>query len=193
MPLVGLTNSGRCSRASRSARSWAKAAPLASSSECTLALATGVTVTIWMPLGRAGDAPPSGGDLCRRPPRSAADAVSGGLIARVRGRRGGAGGHRGDQDATLEGAGGRLAVLRRCAAMTSVMTSRALSRSWTQRRCPSRRIKPQRRRGRRCRAGRRARVRAAPRQSSSKALSRKSRSSRPPNSLNGMMSVTSLG
>ena len=49
MPLVGMTKSGCCSLASRSARSWAKATPWANSALCTATFAAGCTVTICIP------------------------------------------------------------------------------------------------------------------------------------------------
>ncbi|CFS55196.1 Uncharacterised protein [Mycobacterium tuberculosis] len=51
MPFVGMTYSGRCSRASRSARSSAKATPLANSALCTAALAAGWAAMTWTPRG----------------------------------------------------------------------------------------------------------------------------------------------
>nr|CRL82487.1 hypothetical protein CPGR_05709 [Mycolicibacter nonchromogenicus] len=48
-PCVGATNSGRCRRASRSARSCANAMPLASSSLCMTTLAAALTVIICRP------------------------------------------------------------------------------------------------------------------------------------------------
>ena len=101
MPLVGITNSGRCRRASRSARSWAKAAPLASSSLCTAVLAVDATATICMPSTEPVTTPPS---MRTSPAASTVSAGCGfGRVAhRVRGSGGRAGCHRRDHQAALQ-------------------------------------------------------------------------------------------
>ncbi len=74
-PLVGMTNSGWFSRASRSARSCANAAALVISSACQEALAAGATETICMPSTEPVTTPPPITDW------SAARTVSAGALS----------------------------------------------------------------------------------------------------------------
>src|ERR1700756_882838 len=62
MPLVGMTWSGCCIRASRWARSLAKGMPRASSSLCTAAFAAGWTAITWAPRIVLPPAPPVSAD-----------------------------------------------------------------------------------------------------------------------------------